>query len=206
MIYNIPADGGAATSAAGGEWWESKREPLRTYSLPCAGSNTSSSNTSCHTNPVLYLLQCRSGVAYVSCQKQASKEAKDDLDGQLPLAGPGIHGCHALPSQCIQPADHVSEVEGLVWGGEAQLHQVRVLQVPSTAAQVVHHGHWHAALAWAATARCLCSFIRRGHGSFPALPFTRRSKQSTRLQTRRWQVLTRWNRRVLASCSGEEWQ
>jgi len=145
-------------------------------------------------------------VAYVSCQKQASKEEKDDLDGQLPLAGPGIHGCHALPSQCIQPADHVSEVEGLVWGGEAQLHQVWVLQVPSTAAQVVHHGHWHAALAWAATARCLCSFIRRGHGSFPALPFTRRSKQSTRLQTRRWQVLTRWNRRVLASCSGEEWQ
>jgi hypothetical protein len=164
MIYNIPAGGDAATSAAGGdEWWGSKREPLRTYSLPCAGSNTSSSNTSCHTNPVLYLLQCRSASCMlVARSKQVSKEAKDDLDGQLPLAGPGIHGGHALPSQRIQPADHVSEVEGLVWGGEAQLHQVRVLQVPSAAAQVVHHRHWHTTLAWVATAppRCPCSFLR----------------------------------------------
>ena len=111
-------------------------------------------------------------VAYVSCQKQASKEEKDDLDGQLPLAGPGIHGGHALPSQRVQPADHVSEVESLIWGGEAQLHQVRVLQVPSTAAQVVQHRHWHATLAWAAMAppRCPCSFLRRGHGSFISCP------------------------------------
>lgn len=124
---------------------------------------------------------------HVSCQKLASKET-NDLDGQLPFAGPGIHGGHALPSQRIQPADHISEVEGLVWGGEVHLHQVWVLQVPSAAAQVVHHCHRHTTLAWAAMAppRCpslpCCSFLRRRHGGFSVLPFTGRSKQFTRLQ------------------------
>lgn len=124
---------------------------------------------------------------HVSCQKQASKEA-NDLDGQLPFAGPGVHGSHALPSERIQPADHIPEVEGLVWGGEVHLHEVWVLQVPSAAAQVVHHRHRHTTLARAAMAPPRCpslhcrSFLRRRHDSFSVLPFTGRSKQFTRLQ------------------------
>lgn len=76
--------------------------------------------------------------------------------GFVPFAGPGIHGSHALPSQRVQPADHIPEVECFVWGGEAHLHQVWVLQVPSTAAQVVHHRHGHTTLAWAATTPPRC--------------------------------------------------
>lgn len=54
-----------------------------------------------------------------------------------PLAGPRILGGHAVPSQGVQPANHISQVEAL-WGGEGHLHEVRVLQVV-VAGQVVHH-------------------------------------------------------------------
>lgn len=54
-----------------------------------------------------------------------------------PFAGPGILGCHAIPSQGVQSANHISQVEAL-WGGKGHLHEVWVLQMV-VAAQVVHH-------------------------------------------------------------------
>lgn len=82
---------------------------------------------------------------------------------KLPFAGPGIHGGHALPSQRVQPVDHISEVEGLIWGGEVHLHHVWVLQVTSAAAQVVYHRHRHTTLTWAAAAPPWCHSLHLCH-------------------------------------------
>lgn len=57
-----------------------------------------------------------------------------------PLAGPGVHGRHALPSQHVKPVNHISQVEAGLRRGERHLDEVGMLQV-AAAAEVVDDRH-----------------------------------------------------------------
>lgn len=57
-----------------------------------------------------------------------------------PLAGPGVHGRHALPSQHVKPVNHISQVEAGLRRGERHLDEVGMLQV-TAAAEVVDDRH-----------------------------------------------------------------
>lgn len=56
-----------------------------------------------------------------------------------PLARPRVHGRHGLPSQYVEPINHISQVESLR-AGERHLDEVGVLQM-AVAAEVVDHRH-----------------------------------------------------------------
>lgn len=57
-----------------------------------------------------------------------------------PLAGPGVHGRHALPSQHVKPVNHISQVEAGLRRGERHLDEVGMLQV-AAAVEVVDDRH-----------------------------------------------------------------